>query len=55
MTWEVRLTSCARTASIARSARFFGAAPERTAQVCATESSLPSSFWEDPSGVPSSK
>ncbi len=55
MTPEPRRTRWARTAPMARSARSRGAAPESTAQVWATESIFPSSFCDEPSGVPSSK
>ena len=55
MTPEPRRTRWARTAPIAALGALRGAAPESTAQVCATESILPSSFCDDPSGVPSSQ
>ena len=43
-----------RTASMARSAWRAGAAPESTAQAWETESMRHSSFWDEPSGEPSS-
>ena len=52
--FATRRTRCVRTESIARSARRSGAAPESTAQDCAMESMLHSSFCAEPSGVPSS-
>jgi len=51
---DPRAISDVRTASIARSAKRSGTAPDSTAHDCEIESMLHSSFCADPSGVPSS-
>ena len=49
-----RATRDVRTASMARSAKGIGTAPDRTAHDCEIESMLHSSLCAEPSGVPSS-
>jgi hypothetical protein len=51
---SLRLTSCAFTADMARSARLASPAPDITAQDWAIESILHSSLATEPKGVPSS-